>query len=1210
MGQHVTARLAWHDSGWNGHICNDPAANTYCVGSHSYPGGMISERRDLDQERGCAGQACSSLKSIPPCIYSVNAFGKDALTAFADPPEFFNKGAKRKEWLLPPASVCVWPYEEMYRDEVKSGQGYDAGKRKKLVDKFFSSIEENSSLVFYYSNYSNPFSTDEAPTYVLVGISRVKSVGDDLYYDGCDDRTTSAYGGYVWDRTITSCYPEEGFRLPYHLYKDDSRLESFAVFPDNPLLCKYGSKLMSDDQALGLVEQFHQAVLRLIEMGDTSEDWQVRRKWLEGLISELWQRRGAFPGMAEVCKYLQLPEAIPFLKKAVARGAELAAVEKVWALFDGKSNELDGITLGKGTVDSARRFWKLQDDSDQRLLRDVFARIDINELVIKELINSPNRKHGIRAKRDEILENPYVLCEQYVGEGAEDRLSWGQLDRAMVPSPDLGVPALVGNDSPWRLRALADECLRRVNGHTFLAEDSLVDLVNARMESVPEWKRVRFKARYFEVDALAFEGALTFHEEGDKRYVYLRENYEAERLVERQIRKLMQRPAITLKIPMTEQHWREYLQKEDSAIAKKAKAEYAKAVSSQVATCQKIFTRSLSVLCGAAGTGKTTVLASMVDAIRKVDGIGASIVALAPTGKAADRARAVFEGGLGGGTVETSTIHSFLARRGWLNENLTYARYGGEVEAATQTIIIDECSMMDLHLFATLFRSIDWSTVKRLVLVGDPNQLPPIGVGRVFADIVDYCNESEPDAISELTANLRQLENRIDGRGTGIVELAGLYRRIGLSEEKNEDEEAAAEEMLAKVQASGDVDKDLRVLYWQEPEQLAPLLLDQMTKDMAEDAGVAPDSLSFDKLWRKAFDWKPEYSQILSPYRGELHGIEAINTAVQQHKSAGLINRLGQIDGITLFDKVIQVRNRTSSNPIYGYDRDTKRVVQCDVFNGELGFAGPHGYDLAAWQAPGFRFKRFAVQFARKGEVRVNYGRELGTRSDGKALFDQKVEENLELGYAISVHKAQGSEFSRIYLVVPSTNRQLLSQELLYTALTRGKRHCTLLIQGNVGAMIDMRRRERCWLSRINSSILGWHLAPKELLSEAGWYESGRVHEALTRDMVRSKSEVIIANMLHERGIRFYYERPLYAGDGTMYLPDFTIIWNGEEIYWEHVGMLSNPKYVEHWNAKRAWYEKNFPGQLRVSYERSLGGATGEKLDVSRQADELIAALV
>ena len=1213
MGFHITARLAWHDGGWNGHVCNDPSKNTYCIGTHSYPGDMIARHRDLDAEKSCSGQSCSKMKNMPPCAYSVNAFGLEAQTAFAEPPEFFNKEAKRLSWALPPATVCVWPYEEMYRDEVRTGMGYDASERKKFVEAFFAKVEKKSSLIFYYTNYSNPFSTDEKPLYALVGLSRVLEIGDDLYYEGCDERTLDRYGGYVWDRNITSSYPTEGLRLPYHLYKDDPRIEQFAVFPDNPLLCKYGSKLMSDDQALGLVEQFHQAVLKLIEMGDASENWEVRRKWLEGVISELWTRRGAYPGMTEVCKYLKLTEAIPYLKAQVLLGQERKGVDTIWAVLDGKMPALGSTSVPKASLDSARRSWKLLEAESQDLLRLVLARMDLGAETIRRIVLGPYLKHGLRAKTVDIVGNPYLLSEQYVGVDAADRITWGQLDRAALPSPELGVPDLVGHDSAMRLRALAHECLMRVSGHTFVEQGELVALMNNRLQSVPEWKQVQFKAKYFEVDEDEYRDALFFRNEDQSDYVYLRDNQEAERHIERQLMQLMQRPDITLKIPMTEANWRSYLFQAGSALATKAKKEYEEAISTQVVTCQHIFRRGFSVLCGAAGTGKTTVLASIVKAIRKVDGIGASVIALAPTGKAADRAREVFsQDGQLNGSVETATIHSFLAKRGWLNDNLTFKRTGGELEAERQTIIIDECSMMDLQLFAALFRAVNWSTVKRLVLVGDPNQLPPIGTGRVFADIVDYCRKTATESISELTVNLRQLESRAEGKGTGIIELASLYRQTELSELKDEDKEAAAEELLQRVQASGDVDKDLRVLYWQEPEDLAALLIGRLTTDMAEDTGVDPGTLPFYELWKEAYNWRPEYAQVLSPYRGELYGIEALNLAVQQKKSGELMKRKGALDGITLFDKVIQIRNRTVSDPIYGYDFKTKRTDRCDVFNGELGFVCAHGYDTNDWKGRGFRLKRFAVEFSRKGDVHVNYGKELGKDSKGKFLPNQRVEENLELGYAISIHKAQGSEFERIYVVVPAAKRQLLSQELLYTALTRGKRHCTLLIQRDAGALIDMRRRERCWLSRINSSLLGWHLASVSLLKPEGWYEAGKIHQALTGDMVRSKSEVIIANMLHERGIKFDYEKPLFAPDGTMYLPDFTLIWNGEEIYWEHVGRVSDPRYVEHWLKKKKWYEKNFAGQLRTTYEKDPGlapGAPAAPLDVSRQADDVINAL-
>lgn len=120
MTTHISARLAWHADGWNGHVCKDPAANTYCVSSKSYSGEMIRERRNLEQEKKVCGQSCNKLgKDVPPCMYSVNAFGVEPIHAFADTPDFFKDG-ERREWTMPPASITVWPYEAMYADHVKS----------------------------------------------------------------------------------------------------------------------------------------------------------------------------------------------------------------------------------------------------------------------------------------------------------------------------------------------------------------------------------------------------------------------------------------------------------------------------------------------------------------------------------------------------------------------------------------------------------------------------------------------------------------------------------------------------------------------------------------------------------------------------------------------------------------------------------------------------------------------------------------------------------------------------------------------------------------------------------------------------------------------------------------------------------------------------------------------------------------------------------
>ena len=80
--------------------------------------------------------------------------------------------------------------------------------------------------------------------------------------------------------------------------------------------------------------------------------------------------------------------------------------------------------------------------------------------------------------------------------------------------------------------------------------------------------------------------------------------------------------------------------------------------------------------------------------------------------------------------------------------------------------------MIDLNLMATLFRAINWNSIQRLILIGDPNQLPPIGRGRVFADTIEWLNAEYPQNVGTLTDNIRQLVNRVEGNGNGILNLA------------------------------------------------------------------------------------------------------------------------------------------------------------------------------------------------------------------------------------------------------------------------------------------------------------------------------------------------------------------------------------------------------------------------------------------------------
>ena len=461
--------------------------------------------------------------------------------------------------------------------------------------------------------------------------------------------------------------------------------------------------------------------------------------------------------------------------------------------------------------------------------------------------------------------------------------------------------------------------------------------VDRRMATQPEWKRAQFTERYFEVDREMLEPAIVFRREGERDYAYLRTVYEAEREIESRIRMLAELTDITFKSPVTESYFKDLLFDAGSSFAEKSRSEYDTAIEQQAAVCAKIFNRPISVVCGAAGTGKTTIIEAILRAIEKAHGSGATFLLLAPTGKAADRIRDRTG-------KDASTVHSFLARRAWLNRNLTFKCSGGQREENVTTYVIDEASMLDLELAAALFRAIHWNSVQRVILVGDPNQLPPIGRGKVFADIIDWLREHRPECVGELSVNLRHMENRLTNRGTGILDLASVYVRNPRRDEKDEEESIHAERMFRRLQdlpLDGAVDKDLRVVYWKDANDLLDKLVDRLIADMEEDTGQTFEPQAAHKLWATAAKgtsnhWRPDYHQIITPYRHEDFGTEAINLRIQKEARSGGLDRVGQLAGLTLFDKVLQYRNRGSSDSIWAYNSDTRENEQVNIFNGEL----------------------------------------------------------------------------------------------------------------------------------------------------------------------------------------------------------------------------------------------------------------------------------
>lgn len=1181
MPVHISVRLAWHENGWNGHICDDPRKNAYCVGPHSYPGELIATDRKLDVEEKYKGKHCSEMLSkegeIPPCCFSINAFGKKEIHAKTAPPEFFRDDTRTKVWKMPAYSVSTWPYEEMYKEEIKKPDGtYDNEKRRQEADRFFSALEAKKTLIFYYANYSNPFSENEQNRYVIVGVSRLANPSppeDQMLYEGCSEETRRKYAnGFVWQRVLISSYPDEGLRIPYDVYRDKPEiLERISLFPENPRNFKYAARHISDDEALALIERFIEVVGTLREIGDKTENWTERLSWLNSVVAELWSGRGRYPGMLKVLDYLGFKEAIKFYKDRTMRepSQESALKRAVFDFLRGDKKTIDGLNVDEAGKRNHQRHWRLKDESEKILLENVIPRFDLSKEQIRRIFDKEKEKYGLYCTLDEIIEDPYVLSEQYVGDGPDDFISFHNIDHGILPSPELGESEYSDfvKDDARRLRALCVEQLRFESQHTFLLGKQVINKINHKLSYLPEWKRQDFNVKYLKVDREELDKALELKDEKGETYVYLKSNFKYEEEIREIIKELAGRQDIRTKKPITMEQWHDWLHSSDNPICKLDAGKYDEITKEQSVICDKIFKKPISVIYGEAGTGKTTIIGAIMNAIEAAEERGACVQLLSPTGKATDRLRELTG-------RAASTIHSFLASHKWLNDNFSFRR-DGTVEDAISTVIIDEASMLDLPLLGTLFRAMNWVAVRRLIFVGDPNQLPPIGTGKVFADILDWLEKIHPDNVGLLKTNVRQMANRLEGKGTGILDLASIYLRKKCSKKKDSEAKFKEEEILQRIQHGGEIDKDLRVTYWNGPEDLYEKLVETVVADFEKDTGLECDPKRPFDLWGSAFkiydvetgkyDYskpEPDNMQVISPYRGEFFGIDSLNSWLQLTFNIQNVENRGLLGGLTYFDKVIQYRNRTKSNPVWAWDTHDRESKRIEVFNGEIGFAKPHAFDKN-WHWKNFRPGRFQIVFKRKEHLWVDYN----SKSD--------VEENLEPAYAISVHKSQGSEFSRVYFILPKHKKSLLTTELLYTGLTRAKTHCTVFIEEDIAPLLTLNRSEYSQLNRINSSLFDFNPVPEELMSLYEWYEEGKIHKTLAEIMVHSKSEVIIANMLFERSIPFKYDVPLFASDGTFYRPDFVISWKGEEWYWEHLGMLDKEDYRHHWEAKQDWYRKN-----------------------------------
>jgi hypothetical protein len=1145
------------------------------VGNQSYPGDRIKELRKVEAKNinGKNCHTCLKTDGALPCAYSNNAFGLEAKTSHETPPTFFNGEADAVDIDVLPSTAFIWPYEEMYRDEVKAAEDsprmYDYDKRLEYSNTFFDTLDRDQSLVFYYANKSNPFSTDDDKKYVLVGVSRIKEIGKTLYYENSSDSIKEKYAnGFIWQRGVTSHYPEQGFKLPLQKYVDDSKvLEQILIIPEQSSNFKYAARHITDDDALDHVERLLESVRYLKEIKDKEEDWSIREKWLLGLLEELWQKRGAYPGLTSFLSASDMQDFIPYYIEKSEAGESIKGFNNIIGFLTGELRNSTELKIPIPTLQTLKKHWDNHYTSEEKDFIVLCCRFELSKIQWQRLLKVERENFSVSASLAEIIKNPYFLCQQYIGKEEGDIISFNKIDHGSLPAPDLGLDPLFEKGATERLKALIVQTLERENKHTFIKIENVLQQVNRKLSYYPDWKSFDFNHNYILNNEVSFEDSIVIRKEKDNVYLYLKNVWADERAIEKTIKDLITRTEIKILKPITEQRWHSLLYDSDSQLPLKAGDDYEEAITGQISICSKVFRKPISIITGGAGTGKTTVLEKLMKAMESASGNAESFCLLAPTGKAADRIREKTG-------REAQTIHSFLTHNGWMRENYTFRQIKGKREGDFTTYIIDETSMMDLSLFAAFVRSVNWDRTKRLILVGDANQLPPIGRGKVFDDIIKYLQLQEPDSIGKLEHNLRQLLNKVTNAGNGILKLASLFIQENLIGDNASLAKMQAEEIFKEIQTDT-FDQDVSFYFWNEKEDLDNKITQLI--DELKEKQVNVDN-----------------SQILSPYRGEFFGTESINILCQEHLNSYNLDHKGNLNGITLFDKVIQFRNRAGKDSHYSYNFNTFKKDRVAIYNGEMGRVWYHNYDKDKWKWSNYNLKLpwnagFQVKFQRKENHAITFS------------SDKSVEENIELAYAISIHKAQGSEFDHVILIVPKSKATLLSPELLYTGLTRASKKLHIFLEEDYTSLINMRRPEKSHLRRINASTFTFDPLPEALtnIEQQDWFKEGLIHTTLTQYMVRSKSEVIISNLLHQEEVDFQYEIRLVAQDGSFYLPDFTLMVRGETYFWEHLGMVENDEYNNHWKNKKAWYEKHFAGQLLTTEDS--GNLTNDALQIIKE---------
>ena len=579
--------------------------------------------------------------------------------------------------------------------------------------------------------------------------------------------------------------------------------------------------------------------------------------------------------------------------------------------------QIKGISLEKAKEISA-------DFKKQFAVREIMIALERYGMTTAECV-AAFRVFGVRAS-DIITRNPYALCSEGVGFS----FSRAETVAQALPSPP---------DKGYRLQAGVLHVMSHnlSNGHTCIPRDKLfapcAELLSTNDDTVD-----------ITIDELVGSGRLVSRDINGREFLFLPYIYKAEKNAAEHIKQLLKFPPAGRPAP----------EKEVDRLEKQTGIKYGKRQREAIITAVE---KGMLILTGGPGTGKTTTLNGI---LRFFEEDGLKVALAAPTGRAAKRMSEVTG-------RNAKTIHRLLEVEWDKNDRPQFSRNARNPLEAN-AVILDELSMVDITLFSSFLEALPIGC--RLIMVGDSDQLPPVGAGNVLHDLIS----SGEIPVVELKEVFRQaMESLIVENAHRIVK--GNAPILNVS------------------------DKDFFFIQNESPFLAAKTVTDLCTARLPKAYGYSP----LDNI------------QVICPSRMGDSGTYNLNrmlqsalnpqdTAKAEITVAGTVFREG--------DKVMQTRNN------YNIEWTSSDSEGTGIFNGDIGML--RKIDM--------RTRTVDIMF-----------------DDRKAVFPFESLQELELAYAVTVHKSQGNEFDVVVMPVAGVPPRLAYRNLLYTGVTRAKKMLVLV---------------------------------------------------------------------------------------------------------------------------------------------------------------------